>query len=377
MPDSADIPDSGPLPVVLIVDDESALADNFRLALSGRYEVYATTSPETAIAYCESLEVRLVLTDYRMDGMNGIELVQQIRAIRPGLPCILFSGGLTTDIWSAALNSGCRHVLAKPISLRRVIDLCSRLLTPESAPPVPSRQLDVLESIPWQGGLGRAMRALASHLLSNRNLVYLVSSGGSFPIELLHGLLPGLVQQSPLADPAPGDAPLYTVDLQNMDEGEQDRLATQLGSRHGRTWLISADAAPDDLFDRQKLNEALYYRLGQAVVFLPPPGDCPYDSVQLCTWWLATRSPADHLTEDALEWLKSQVASLDWTTLVALFIQAIKQNYGEPLDASALRRAALSISLGSDLSQIGNYAEFADAYTRKFRQAWDLLRPVA
>lgn len=221
------------------------------------------------------------------------------------------------------------------------------------------------------------MRALASHLLSNRNLVYLVSSGGSFPIELLHGLLPGLVQQSPLADPAPGDAPLYTVDLQNMDEGEQDRLATQLGSRHGRTWLISADAAPDDLFDRQKLNEALYYRLGQAVVFLPPPGDCPYDSVQLCTWWLATRSPADHLTEDALEWLKSQVASLDWTTLVALFIQAIKQNYGEPLDASALRRAALSISLGSDLSQIGNYAEFADAYTRKFRQAWDLLRPVA
>ncbi len=67
--------------------------------------------------------------------------------------------------------------------------------------------------------------------------------------------------------------------------------------------------------------------------------------------------------------------TFDWSTLVTLLVQTIKQNVGDPLDASALQRAALAISLGSDLSRITNYADFADAYTRKFRQAWDLLQP--
>ncbi len=275
MSEPSQLSERSDIPVVLIVDDESVLADNFRLALSGRFEVHATTSPLEALAFCESREVQLVLTDYMMEGMTGVELVQKIHTLRPTLPCILFSGGLTTDIWAAALNSGCRHVLAKPISLRCVIDLCTRLLAPAESSPLPSHQLDVLESIAWQGGLGRAMRTLAGHLLANRNLIFLVSPGGTFPIELLHGLLPALCQHSPAEEQPAGDSPLYTSGLQNLDSSTQTALAAQLVARRGRTWLLSADAAPDDLLDRQKLNEALYYRLGQAVVFLPPPGDCP------------------------------------------------------------------------------------------------------
>ncbi|MEY4489306.1 MAG: two-component system, NtrC family, response regulator GlrR [Verrucomicrobiota bacterium] len=363
-----------PRPIILIVDDEVTLVEIFKMALSGRFEVRGTTSPEEALRLCIGEEVKLVLTDFRMNEMNGLELIKNIHALHPALPCILFSGALTPSVWAAALNCGCRHVLRKPISLRTVIDLCARLLTPEEQPTLPPQRLDTLESIPWQGGLGRALQTLANHLLSNRNLVYLASSGGPLPVELLQGMIPALTLCSPSASPPVGRQPLYTDSIQNLDAESQTWLAAHLGARRSRIWLLSGIATPDELLDQNILIESLYYRLVQAVIYVPSPGDCPSDTVELCAWWLAGRQPADSFTDEGQSWLESQAATFDWPTMIAVISQALRQNPDVPLDASALQRANLSLRLKIDLSRIAGYPEYSAAYARDFRQAWEMLR---
>jgi CheY-like chemotaxis protein len=360
-----------PRPCLLFVDDEPGFADLARLALSGRFDVQASTSATEALRLGENPSVRLVLTDYQMDELHGVDLIRRLRERRPELPCILFSGHITREEWAAAHNAGCRHVLPKPLALSTVISLCEALLAPPDAPLIPEKSRDLLESIPWRGSLGRGLRALAGHLLEGRSPILIQTPPGGFPLEFLLGLLPSL-QPYPAPDAPPPPRPLFTA-LGGLDLAAQTKIAQLLPARRGSPWLFSAEASPDDLLDRGLLAESLYFRFGPASLILPAPSESPDDTLHLCAWWLTGLAPASALDDDARDWLRTQLDLWDWATLLALLREAAGHHSDRPLGTASLQQASLAISLGSDLGDLQRYPEFADHFTRQLHTAWEAL----
>lgn len=129
----ADVPKSVPTngskhrPVVLVVDDESAIADTLSeiLSLSG-YAAMPVYDGEEALETALLTPPQLLITDVVLPGMSGIELAITIRRIFPDCRVLLFSGqAATSDLLTSAQTAGHHFtLLSKPVYptdlLRRV-----------------------------------------------------------------------------------------------------------------------------------------------------------------------------------------------------------------------------------------------------------------
>lgn len=115
---------------ILIVDDESGLLLLLRRYLERLgYDVDAADTAEEALALFESNPDRhaCVLTDLTLPGMGGEELVERLRAIRPGLPALI-SSGYPYDPRSAATG-----FLQKPYLPAMLAEAIERILRPSRA----------------------------------------------------------------------------------------------------------------------------------------------------------------------------------------------------------------------------------------------------
>lgn len=87
---------STPVPVpaqILLVDDNQiGLTARKTLLEEQGYSVTTATSGEAAVELFRRRPFDIVITDFRMPGMNGIELIREIRGERPEVPIILLSG---------------------------------------------------------------------------------------------------------------------------------------------------------------------------------------------------------------------------------------------------------------------------------------------
>src|SRR5690242_12815059 len=103
--------------VLLFVDDEPDVLDLLRRTFPAAdgYETLSAAAPDEALRFLSDREVDLLVTDQRMPGMTGVELVQRARALRPELCAIVLTAYADPRDTVAALNSG--HVyryLMKP-----------------------------------------------------------------------------------------------------------------------------------------------------------------------------------------------------------------------------------------------------------------------
>jgi CheY-like chemotaxis protein len=77
---------------ILVVDDEEAVGYVFERYLSIKgYRVSVVYSGEQALERFRLDRPDLVITDYKMPGMNGDELLRRLRALQPGLPAVIIS----------------------------------------------------------------------------------------------------------------------------------------------------------------------------------------------------------------------------------------------------------------------------------------------
>jgi PAS domain S-box-containing protein len=116
---------------ILYVDDETALCRSHRVVLQKiGYEVTAFSSPVEVLSHLrtDSKAYDLVMTDFNMPGMSGLELAVEIGKINPDLPIILVSGHLGTTTREMALKSGIREVLVKPLLPQEVSVVLDRIL---------------------------------------------------------------------------------------------------------------------------------------------------------------------------------------------------------------------------------------------------------
>ncbi len=116
---------------ILYVDDEPALCRSHRIMLQKiGYEVTAYSSPVEVLSHLrkDSKAYNLVITDFNMPGMSGLELAVAIGKMNPDLPMILVSGHLGVATRELALKSGICEVLAKPLLPEEVSVVLDRIL---------------------------------------------------------------------------------------------------------------------------------------------------------------------------------------------------------------------------------------------------------
>lgn len=121
---SGDEPAAGGAPrgsgeTILVVEDEPALLALATTMLEGLgYRVLAAETPDSALRLAEGHagELRLLLTDVIMPGMNGRTLAERVARLVPGLPCLFMSGYTADVIAHRGLLGGGVRLLAKPFS---------------------------------------------------------------------------------------------------------------------------------------------------------------------------------------------------------------------------------------------------------------------
>ncbi|MBK8266718.1 MAG: response regulator [Nannocystis sp.] len=109
-------------PRVLVVDDNHELADNLSELLQDEgYATLTAYSAERALELAAKEQFDIVLTDIRMPGMNGVELVKRLSAINERAIFLLMTAYSTDAMLGEALRAGVRAILSKPVDLRELL----------------------------------------------------------------------------------------------------------------------------------------------------------------------------------------------------------------------------------------------------------------
>jgi DNA-binding NtrC family response regulator len=119
---------------ILVVDDEPSVQDALGWLLRAEgYQVATVGSGEEALARIEQQEFDVIVSDIRMPGMNGLEVLERSRALNPGAGVILITAYATVDTAIEALRRGAGDYLEKPFGLDELKLSVQRLLRQRQA----------------------------------------------------------------------------------------------------------------------------------------------------------------------------------------------------------------------------------------------------
>ncbi len=108
------------LPILLIVDDEKSTRDALSAALEDDYEVYAAANGRAARAIMESEPVDILLTDLRLGGESGMNLIDHAQTLPHPPTCIMMTAYGSADTAAEARRHGAYYFLTKPLNLDEV-----------------------------------------------------------------------------------------------------------------------------------------------------------------------------------------------------------------------------------------------------------------
>jgi len=115
-------------PVVLVVDDDPGVRESFRLILEDHYDVTDVPDGPTALDVVRTSAVDLVLLDIRLPGIDGIEVLERIKALDEGIEVILVTAVKTVRTAVAAMKLGAFDYLTKPFEEDELLSLSRRAL---------------------------------------------------------------------------------------------------------------------------------------------------------------------------------------------------------------------------------------------------------
>lgn len=114
---------------ILVIDDDKMILMILKQTLSKEgYRVSTAASGEEGIAMLASSNTDLVLTDYMMPGMSGIEVLNVIKQNQPLLPVIMLTGHGDVALTIKAIQLGAVDFIEKPIHSKELIEIIKRAL---------------------------------------------------------------------------------------------------------------------------------------------------------------------------------------------------------------------------------------------------------
>ncbi len=120
-------PSTGDLPAILVVDDEKNMRLSLRSVLTDAgYSVKAVESAEEALSILGTEEYLMVLSDARMGGMSGYELLNNCQKQWPELPFVLITSYGTPRLAVDAIKAGAMDYLTKPFAIEELLHMVGR-----------------------------------------------------------------------------------------------------------------------------------------------------------------------------------------------------------------------------------------------------------
>ena len=166
------------VPRILLVDDQRDILKLLHSTLDTlmhELEIIEAPSGEEALLETTRGKVDLLVADYRLPGITGVELMHKIRARSPDVRVILVTGMTDRKVREEILNAGAVAVFDKPISLKDFLDVVERSLglhrtiLPGEEEDVDSGQHQTLSNL--LANFRQDIHAQAVYLLSDRGRV--------------------------------------------------------------------------------------------------------------------------------------------------------------------------------------------------------------
>ena len=279
---------------LLLVEDKDTFRRLLVQALAGSsWDVLAVGDPREALEALERSPFEVLVTDLRLPGFSGIELLRRAKRMHPGLRIVLMSAfGEPKDIVEA-VQCGADEFLAKPFDLDHFHAVLERLLALVVAPPPDPREPWVAHSPAMKAleqalskaadsrtpvlflgekGVGKLRAARRLHSLWNPRGSFLVISATSIPDEQ------GLKRFA--------QGSLFLTDLEELSPVQTQELLGAMESGESIRWLGGARSP-------REVPETLRLRLGVITFQLPPLRDRKEDVLPLFRSFLEAAAHQD------------------------------------------------------------------------------------
>lgn len=108
---------------VLYIDDEKINLELFEINFRREYEVITSDDPEKAIELVSQEGIDVIISDFKMPEMNGLELIDIVKENKPHAVCIILSGYMEHDV-SADSHNVYKHIMKpyKKAQLKAVLE---------------------------------------------------------------------------------------------------------------------------------------------------------------------------------------------------------------------------------------------------------------
>lgn len=116
------------LATLLIVDDERSTREGLRSAMEDEFDVYTAASASEAMSILKSEPIELLLTDLRLGGESGMDLLDQALALPEPPTALMMTAYGSVDTAVEAMRRGAWHFVTKPLNLDEVEMLLKRAL---------------------------------------------------------------------------------------------------------------------------------------------------------------------------------------------------------------------------------------------------------
>ncbi len=167
-----------PVPSILLVDDQRDIVRLLHATLQTlghELEIIDAPSGEEALLEASRRKIDLLVADYLLPGISGVELMRKIQVRSPELKVIFISGMTERKVRKEMLNAGAVAIFDKPIPLADFLDAVERSLglvltifPPESSQEVEERRQTISELL---GGFRQKIAADAIFLINDRGRV--------------------------------------------------------------------------------------------------------------------------------------------------------------------------------------------------------------
>jgi DNA-binding NtrC family response regulator len=119
---------------ILVVDDEEGARELFNTILSDEgYEVTLAVNGEDALSHMKGIAYDLVVTDIKMPGMDGLQLLQEIRKTGSKADVIMVTAYGEVESYLKAMSLGAAEYINKPIRIKELKRIVHKVLTERKA----------------------------------------------------------------------------------------------------------------------------------------------------------------------------------------------------------------------------------------------------
>ena len=329
---------------VLVVDDDEAVGKVLAALLSqDGHRATWVGSAEAALATLEKKAYDAVISDVRMPGLSGLELLKLVRVKWPELPVVLLTAHGTVPMAVEAMRDGAADFMLKPFDREEVLFVVKKALFGSAgeraapprqsrtkvestdgmvgtSPPLEEARALILQAAPstatvlilGETGTGKELAARALHSLSSRKAKPFVRLNcGALPENLFEselfgyekGAFTGAVNRKPGRVELAEGGTLFLDEVGELSQASQVKLLRLIQEKEferlGGIETLKADvrivaATHRSLPEMVKANtfrEDLYYRLIVVPISMPPLRSRPDDLEPLVKHFLATLGP--------------------------------------------------------------------------------------